>query len=123
MEFSTKWRRPPVFVLSCDDTDIVERAGYVPVKEQVERLRTAGLNLFAQRAEQYDGEDAEMMTVDPTRNMDKFDEADYFKSADRYLYEKALGAKEARKAALVEKQKKEAEKLPNDSKKEVVENE
>lgn len=85
-KFASKWDRPESFELDCDIQDNVERAGYIPVKTQIERLRSAGLDLLAYRAEQFDGDDPEQLLPDPTRNMDKFDVADYMAAADRRLY-------------------------------------
>lgn len=95
-KFHTKWSRPDSFVLDCDQGDIVERAGYVPVKEQVERMRLAGLQLQAFRYEQFDGDDPEQLEIDPTRRMDKFEVTDYIRSADSYLYQKYQEAKKAK---------------------------
>lgn len=86
MPFFTKWKRPASYTLDCDPGDCVERAGYVPVKEQANRLRLAGINLAVYRAEQYDGEDAEQ--IDPSRTMDEFEQHDYFCAVDAMLREK-----------------------------------
>lgn len=91
-KFYTKWDHPISFALDCDEGDVVERAGYIPVKEQAERLRAAGENLLQQRAEQYDGEDAEQ--IDPSRNMDQFERHDYFCAVDQMLTEKAKKARQ-----------------------------
>lgn len=91
-KFFTKWDHPISFSLDCDEGDCVERAGYIPVKAQVERLRSSGKRLAVHRAEQYDGDDPEGLEIDPSRTMDEFEAHDYFQTADRYLYNKYRNA-------------------------------
>jgi len=80
--FLTKWNRPPLAKgeikgeFNSGET-IVERAGYMPPKIQIEAMINAGRRLNEARAEQFDFPDGKIDDnfVDPTRDPN-FDLAD-----------------------------------------------
>lgn len=123
MQFATKWNRPESFSLDCDQNDIVERAGYIPVKAQVERLRLSGMQLAVHRAENYDGNDPEQLTIDPSRNMDDFEKADYFSAVHEHLKTAYEEAQERARMKTSVNQSADATAVPSDAKKEVNTNE
>lgn len=70
----TKFDRPVKEYEPVDHTLIVERAGYIPAKKQVEALIYSGQRLNAYRKEEFDGdtEEAAEANADPTRDFDDF---------------------------------------------------
>lgn len=76
-KFFTQYERPEKVFEIEDDTLIVERAGYVPAKQQIESMMYAGLRLRDFRKDEFDGEtdDEALENYDPTRDGD-FDLAD-----------------------------------------------
>lgn len=68
----TKFDRPVKEYEPVDHTLIVERAGYIPAKKQVEALIYSGQRLNAYRKEEFDGdtEEAAEANADPTRDFD-----------------------------------------------------
>lgn len=93
MEFYTKFKRPEKRYEVNSGEKLVETAGYIPARIQIEEFIAAGKRLNAARAEQYDfsgtQKDDETDMLDPTRspNFDLADGSAYKSEVRRRLNE------------------------------------
>lgn len=111
MKFYTKYDRPPTSYEVGGGKKLVETAGYLSAKQRIDNLITAGRQLMASRAEQYDfpeGTPTDTNFSDPTRSRG-FDLADasqvieHVEMGMRSSIEAKKADEDAKKAAQSEK--------------------
>jgi len=114
MEFKTKWNSIPTYSIPNSGEIKVEKAGYIPIRDQINQMLLAGRRLNEYRKEFYDSTNPrDDIDVDPTRSPD-YDLADAFTDS-HVLEEKFIESKKNRTEREKEDTKKEPEKAPHNA--------